>query len=53
MDGANKWKQARCVCALLWVSVSIGAGIGLTAVQCDSIINGRDVVEMSQVCSVY
>lgn len=53
VDGANKWKQARCVCALLWVSVSIGAGIGLTAVQCDSIINGRDVVEMSQVCSVY
>ena len=28
VDGANKWKQAKCVCALLWISVSIGSGIG-------------------------
>ena len=33
VDGANKRKQAKCVSALLWVSVSIGSGIGKVKVN--------------------
>ena len=28
LDSASKWRQAKCVSALLWISVSIGSGIG-------------------------
>ena len=43
----------RSVAGLYWISINIGVPIGLTAVQCEVLVTGRDPVQLSSAQVVW
>ena len=48
LDNASRWRQLRCVSGMFWISINIGLSVGLTTVQCESMVAGKDIVNMTQ-----
>ena len=48
LDNANRWRQLRCVSGMFWISINIGLSVGLTTVQCEAMVAGKDRVSMTQ-----
>ena len=48
LNRSSKWRQFKCLSALYWISISIGISVGITTVQCQSLVTpGDDVVQMT------
>ena len=48
LNNASKLIQLRSFSGMFWISINIGLSVGLTTVQCESMVSGHDVVSMTQ-----